>query len=54
MRWKKMCPDKHNFFHLNLRLPLQLQRQFVVCVSIAVAHCLKIKGLSSKALTTAA
>lgn len=51
---KKMCPDKHNFFHLNLRLPLKQQHQFVVCVSIAVAHCLKIKGLSSKALTTAA
>lgn len=49
-----MCPDKHNFFNLNLGLPLkQQQRQFVVCVSIAVAHCLKIKGLSSKALTTA-
>lgn len=45
-----MCPDKHNFINLNLHLPLKQQSQFVVCVSIAVAHCLKIKGLSGKSL----
>lgn len=32
---------------------MKRQRKLVVCVSIAGAHCLKIKGLRSKALTTA-
>lgn len=32
---------------------MKWKRELVVCVSIAGAHCLKIKGLRSKALTTA-
>lgn len=49
----RVSTDKHTFFNMILGRGWSGRGSWWFCVSVAGAHCLKIKGLRSKALTTA-